>query len=309
MEKKKVLLLAADSKSRELLSRSLTEQSTDLAVEVSGRIHEVLTRLSAEHFDAAICCADTPDELAYVIRIKKKNPNTPVVVLSRVTEQGFSTLAESMGASAVVRKTAGLEATSKALALAIQTRALIKHQHEHYLRTKDLTRDVRMLARANRRLVEMALGMAACDERQFITLYVEDDSEQVKLMTRAFSRAKLPPFLRSVDSVENAMKYLAGEPPYADREIHPFPALVISDLNLPGKSGLELVEWMRERPETRLLGMIMMTSSEREVDIDDAYRRGANLYLVKKLQYTEIIEVVREVLAQFIAQKSGFRVP
>jgi len=140
-------------------------------------------------------------------------------------------------------------------------------------------------------------------------LLVEDDPDQVRLMTRAFSRAKLSPFLRSVGSTDDAMKYLAGERPFDDREVHPFPALVITDLNMPGKSGLDLVAWMRERPETRLLGVVMLTSSERDADIQEAYRRGANLYLVKRLQYTEIIEVVREILAQFIAQKSGFRVP
>lgn len=304
MECKKVLLLAADSKSRELLSRSLREQSSDLVVEASARVDEAMSRMSAEHFDVAVCCADTPDELAYLIRLKKQRPDTPVVVLSRVRESGFEVLAESMGASAVVRKTAGLEATSKSLAMAIHTRALLVHQRQHDLRTHELVREVRQLNRSNRKLVEMAMGMAASEERRFTTLYVEDDDDQVKLLTRAFSRAQLPACLHPVPTAEAAMKYLAGEPPYDDREAQPFPALVIVDLRLPGKSGMDLLDWMRSRPETRLIGVIMMTSSDSEADIEESYRRGVNLYLVKKLQYTEIVEVVREILAQFIARKS-----
>ena len=179
MEKKRILLLAANARSREILPGALRNQAPDLAVEVSGRIGDVLSRLSKERFEAAVCCVDSPDELAYVIRIKKRHPDFPVVLLTRVSEPGFEALAESMGASAVVRKTSGLDATSKSLALALESRALTGEHRKHLSRTKEISREIRNLGRSNRKLVEIALGLAAGEGREFTALYVEDDPDQV----------------------------------------------------------------------------------------------------------------------------------
>jgi CheY-like chemotaxis protein len=233
----------------------------------------------------------------------------PVVMLSRVQVDGFEALAESMGASVVVRKTAGLQATSKSVALALEMRGLLQQQKAHYLRTSELTRDVRELARANRKLVEMALGVAALDQREFFILHVEDDPGQAHMLVRALSRAKLPPFLRRVDSVDSAMLYLEGRGPYRDRKQYPIPAIVITDLDLGLKSGLDLVDWMRNRDETRLVGVVMLTSSDREKDIQDSYRRGANLYIVKRQDEMEIVGVVREIYTQFMARRSHLGAP
>jgi PleD family two-component response regulator len=63
---------------------------------------------------------------------------------------------------------------------------------------------------------------------------------------------------------------------------------------------------MREREDTRFLGFIMFTSSEREEDVEAAFERGANLYLVKHLDFREVVGVVREIFAQFMAQGTGF---
>jgi CheY-like chemotaxis protein len=309
MQPKTILLFSADSKSREVLPRALEKERPDLAVEVSARITDALARLDTGAFDAAICCVDSADELAVVIRLKKKKPDLPVVMLSRVQESGFEALAESMGASVVVRKTAGLEATSKSVALALEMRGLLKEQRSHYLRTAELTRDVRRLTRANRKLVEMALGVAALDQRDFYILHVEDDPDQARLLTRAMARGKLPPFVRTVDSVDSAMLYLEGRGPYRDREQFPMPAIVISDLYLSGRSGLELVDWMRERDETRLIGVIMLTSSDREEDIQDSYRRGANLYVLKRNDDKEIVGVIREIYTQFMTRRSNLGSP
>ena len=309
MDRKKILLFSADSKSREVLPRALEAERPDLAVEVSSRVSDALLRLDTQAFDAAVCCVDSADELAVVIRLKKKKPDLPVIMLSRVAEAGFEALAESMGATVVVRKTAGLQATSKALSIAIEMRGLLKEQRAHYLRTAELTRDVRKLARMNRHLVEMALGVGSLDQREFFILHVEDDSDQARLLIRALSRGKLPPFVKSVRTVDGAIAYLEGHGPYQDRKQFPMPSIVISDLNLGKKSGLDLVDWMRNRDETRLIGVIMLTSSDREEDIESAYRRGANLYVLKRFDEKEIVGVVREIYTQFMARRANLGAP
>src|SRR5690348_12713624 len=157
MNKKRILFLAASGRSRELLPGALRTQAPDLAVEVSGRIGDALSQLSKERFEAVVCCVDSPDELAYVIRIRKRHPTFPVVLLTRVSEPGFEALAKSMGASAVVRKTSGLEATSKSVATALETQALTGEHRNRVFRTNEISGEIRKLARSNRRLVEMAL--------------------------------------------------------------------------------------------------------------------------------------------------------
>lgn len=303
----KVLLLAGDAKSRNVLPEALRSESPDLALEVFGRINEALTRIASEHFDAAVCCVDTPDELAYLIRLKKRKPDLPVVLLTRVKEAGFEALAQSMGAAVVVRKTEGLQATSKSVLRALEARALLREQKTYLRRSTELSQELKHLARHNRKLIGNALGLAASDQRLFVTLIVEDDPAQALLLIRALARAKLPPFLRSVGSTEEAIAYLSGTARYSDREAYPFPALVITDLNLPRQSGLDLVDWMRAHEATQQLGIIMLTSSEDEADVDEAYRRGANLYLVKRLDTKEIVEVVREVYAKFLAERDDPR--
>lgn len=305
MSEKKVLLLSGDAKSRSVLPAALQSESPGLAVETFARISEALTRLAGPEFDAAVCCIDTPEELAYLIRLRKRKPELPIILLTRVTEPGFDALAESMGASVVVRKTAGLAATSKSIALALETRALVRESRVFLHRSKELSQDLKRLARTNRNLIQQALGVLASDQRLFLTLIVEDDPVQALLLIRAMARAKLPPFLRSVGSTEEAIAYLEGKGQYADRDAFPLPALVVTDLTLPRKSGLDLLDWMRARAETRLIGVIMLTSSEEESDMEEAYKRGANLYLVKRLDTKEAIGVVREIYARFRIEREN----
>lgn len=308
MVQAKILLMSASPRSREALPRALRDQGPNLSIETAGQVPEALAMIAAGSYDAAVLCADTADELSDLIRIKKRNPTLPIVMLTRVTEPGFGPLATSMGAATVVRKTSGLEETAKALAMALETQALLRAQKVLLSRSSELVRDIRTLCRQNRKLVEMALGFTAAEEENFHTLLVEDDPDETRFLLRSVTKAKLPVVVHTVVSAEAAMEYLTGAGPYRDRERHPFPALVISDLKLGRKSGLELLEWMRSRPETRQTGFIMLTVSERDADIDESYRRGANLYLVKQDRPAEIVDVMRTVLGQYNARKAGLAV-
>lgn len=299
MRRKRILLLAADSKAREQLATALREAAPALGIESAPHLREALQLIAKGRLDAAVCCVDAPDELAFVIRIKKQNPQTPVVVLSRVREPGFGTLAQSMGAI-LVPEAADTAETARSLALALETRALVKTQRTENRRTAELARDIRALAAQNRKLVGMALGMTAVERGPFTILIVEDDPAQSNLLMKSLSTARLPVTARKVESVKAAIDVLKGAAT---------PSLVITDLNLGGRSGLELLSWVRGRTDTRLLSVIMLTSSEREEDIEEAYRRGVNLYLVKRGNHTEIVDVVRDILTQFNAQRAGLPLP
>jgi len=128
-------------------------------------------------------------------------------------------------------------------------------------------------------------------------LLVEDEPNDVLLIERAFRKTGMRYPLRAVEDGENALAYLLGEPPYDDREEYPFPAMVLLDLNLPKKSGLEILEEIRghENPDIREVPVIMLTSSKSGVNVDRATDLGANFYLVKPVKFEEYLDMAKAI--------------
>jgi DNA-binding response OmpR family regulator len=92
---------------------------------------------------------------------------------------------------------------------------------------------------------------------------------------------------------EEAVVYLAGEGRYADRLRYPLPGLVLLDLKLPRRSGLEVLQWLREQQVLRRLPVVVLSSSREATDIDRAYDLGANSYLVKPVGSDALLGMVR----------------
>ena len=125
-------------------------------------------------------------------------------------------------------------------------------------------------------------------------LWVEDDPDDILLIGRAIRKAGLDQPALARDGRE-AVAYLSGTGPYADRSAHPFPTLVLLDLKLPKMSGFEVLQWIREHEETSRLPVIMFTSSQEKVDIDRAYDLGANAYLLKSVEHDHLVEALQRV--------------
>jgi CheY-like chemotaxis protein len=115
----------------------------------------------------------------------------------------------------------------------------------------------------------------------FHILLVEDDSNDALLLQRAFRRAQLASALHIVSDGEQAIAYLSGEGGFENRELHPLPALVLLDLKLPGKSGLDVLAWVRKQAGLNDVAVIILTSSRQNSDVDQAYELGAVSYLAK----------------------------
>ena len=117
---------------------------------------------------------------------------------------------------------------------------------------------------------------------QNTVLVVEDDSNDVLLLQRAFRKGGLTHLLQVVHDGEEAILYLSGEAPYTDRSKYPLPALMLLDLKMPRKSGLEVLDWLRKQTnELKNLPVIVLTSSRLTEDVDRAYALGANSYMAK----------------------------
>ena len=136
-------------------------------------------------------------------------------------------------------------------------------------------------------------------------LLVEDDPNDVALTRRAFARSGLTNPLEVVTDGEQAIAYLAGEPPYADRQRHPLPILVLLDLKLPRKSGFDVLGWLRGVPDVRRLPVVVLTSSAQSPDINRAYDAGANSYLVKPVAFENLLALVRTLGLYWIATNEG----
>ncbi len=123
-------------------------------------------------------------------------------------------------------------------------------------------------------------------------LLVEDDYNDVLLIQRAFRKANIKPSVSNVSDGDEVLLYLQGEGKYADRSQYPLPLLILLDLKLPRRSGLEVLAWIRQQPKFKRLLVIVLTSSQEDSDLTQAYDLGANSYLVKPIDFQEFVRLV-----------------
>ena len=133
-----------------------------------------------------------------------------------------------------------------------------------------------------------------------IILLVEDSEEDILLFKRAFRNARIANTLNVVKDGEEAIKYLSGEGPHADRDRYPFPFLVLLDLRLPKLSGFEVLAWIRERSQLNELIVVVLTNSDHVPDVAKARELGANSYLVKPGNFEELVEMMKRIRGRWL---------
>lgn len=129
-----------------------------------------------------------------------------------------------------------------------------------------------------------------------VILLVEDNEDDALLVQRQLQKAGLDFELRTVYDGSEAIRYLAGEGKYSDRENFPMPSLVLLDLNLPVVSGFEVLAWIKEQPTLQSLPVIVLTATEDEVVIQKALALGANYYIPKPPSAETLKVIVDELL-------------
>ena len=122
-------------------------------------------------------------------------------------------------------------------------------------------------------------------------LLVEDNDDDVVLIKESFSKAKLINVLNVVQNGEEAMAYLRREGKYQNARQ---PGLVLLDINMPKKSGLEVLSEVKSDPKLQHLPMIMLTSSEREEDIVKSYSCGASSYITKPVEPEKLQQILKQ---------------
>lgn len=133
------------------------------------------------------------------------------------------------------------------------------------------------------------------DLNDYGILLVEDDSNDILFVQRAFRQANLNNPIRIVKDGDEAVNYLGGKNEFANRDVYPLPALILLDLKLPRRSGLEVLAWIRQQKYLRRITVVVLTSSKESLDVDKAYDLGVNSYLVKPVKFESLATMV-EVL-------------
>lgn len=128
-----------------------------------------------------------------------------------------------------------------------------------------------------------------------IILLVEDDPGDEELTLRALQKANiLNPVVVVRDGAE-ALDYLFAEGAHAKRDPADVPQVVLLDLNLPKLGGLDVLHRLRANERTRLLPVVILTSSKEDRDLIKGYELGANSYIVKPVDFTQFSDAVRQL--------------
>ena len=131
-------------------------------------------------------------------------------------------------------------------------------------------------------------------------LLVEDNPDDVELTLRALERTNGEvETVVARDGVE-ALDYLFGDGDAHTSAAHERPSVVLLDLKLPRVDGLEVLERLRADERTRLLPVVVLTSSREESDLDASYSLGANSYIRKPVDYDRFREAVRQLSAYWL---------
>lgn len=121
-----------------------------------------------------------------------------------------------------------------------------------------------------------------------LILIVDDDSSDVLLARRALVEGGIEHPIRAVGSGEAALEYLNGTGPYADREKFPFPSLLLLDIRMPGKSGLDVLRLMRETGQLEKVTVVVLAGNRDLQQVREAYQLGAYSFLSKPLDPVEM---------------------
>lgn len=129
-----------------------------------------------------------------------------------------------------------------------------------------------------------------------IILLVEDNPDDAALTLRALEKNDITnDMVKTANNGVEALEYLFGTGEYAGRDTAAQPQLILLDLKMPKMDGIEVLRRMRQDDRTRLLPVVVLTSSDEKEDIVKIYNLGANSYIRKPVDFDEFTEAVRQL--------------
>ena len=133
-------------------------------------------------------------------------------------------------------------------------------------------------------------------------LLAEDHEEDIILIQKSFTKAAIRNPLFIVRDGEEAINYLSGTGRFADRTQYPLPAMFLLDLKMPGTDGFDVLQWISTQPSLKSLRVIVLTCSESIRDVETAYEFGASSFLVKPMDFSDTVAVVKETVHYWLGR-------
>ncbi len=126
-------------------------------------------------------------------------------------------------------------------------------------------------------------------------LIVEDSPEDFEAAMRAFKKSGfMNPVFRCEDGDE-ALDYIFRRGVYQDPASSPRPGLILLDLNLPGTDGREFLTEIKQDPDLKKIPVVVLTTSNEQTDIDKCYEAGANSYICKPVNITDLVDSIQRL--------------
>lgn len=126
-------------------------------------------------------------------------------------------------------------------------------------------------------------------------LFVEDNPNDVELTLRALKKHNLANKVHLVKDGAEALEYIFANGAYAHRKVEHHPKVILLDLKLPKVDGLEVLRQIKSDERTKIIPVVVLTSSREEKDIVESYRLGVNSYITKPVDFDKFVDSVSEL--------------
>ena len=126
-------------------------------------------------------------------------------------------------------------------------------------------------------------------------LLVEDNMSDAELTIRALTKAKIANSILHLKDGAEALDYLFGKAAYAERDITKLPKVILLDIKMPKVDGIEVLRQLKASEHTKVIPVVIMTSSAEEKDIISSYQLGVNSYVVKPVGFEDFAKAVGEL--------------
>jgi CheY-like chemotaxis protein len=139
-------------------------------------------------------------------------------------------------------------------------------------------------------------------------LYAEDDPNDIALVQVAFQVRSDLDFQFVRDGIE-ALNYVFGRDKFADRRVYPLPNLILLDLKMPRLSGFDALAFLQKHPAFAAIPVVVLSSSDQQSDIDQAYQLGASAYVVKPSAFVQLQSILIRTVDFFLVQSLNSTLP
>lgn len=137
---------------------------------------------------------------------------------------------------------------------------------------------------------------------QRLLLRVDDNPDDLLLFQLAWEKAGLTNPIRFTATRKEAVDYLEGRGKYADRQAFPLPAVIVIDMRLPDGNASEFLRWIRVHPTLSKLVVIVLSGTAHQEDVNEAYRLGANSFLLKSANSRHLQHTVNLIQSYWLNQ-------